>query len=237
MFWTTLIITPSLLFFGKKVIDYYYPGDLGYLAMKIGWNALELCTKIEMYSTQLYTKYMPKAKPQPRIKFIHDGDEIMNYTFDDFLKYKKNDAYDSTDYASSHYDFILYEIPIEPKDNYEKYDNYVLRYQNINDIIAVIELNSLKCLELNMIQITVNDSAEYSIDLGRNQYMIIGNIVLDRPFLKWYLNTYCSTILAAEDKYIVTFIDHNMNYIHLPEYCYLLIKNKNYVIVNEINDI
>ena len=88
-----------------------------------------------------------------------------------------------------------------------------------------------------MIQIKVNDSAEYSIDLGRNQYMIIGNIVLDRPFLKWYLNTYYNTILAAEDKYIITFIDHNMNYIHLPEYCYLLIKNKNYVIVNEINDI
>ena len=230
MFWKALILTPTLLFFGNKAIDYFYPGQLRRWAMQAGWNVLDVCSKIEIVGTQLYQKYMPRKKREARIKFIGDGTEIENYTFKEFLKWKnKNQTID--------YDFILYEIPIEQKDNYEKYNNYVLRYKDVNDIIAIIELNSLKCLELNMIQMTVNQTAEYNIDLGRNQYMIKGNIVLDRPFLKWYLNTYCDTTLDADDGYIVTFIDHNMNYIHLPDYCYLLLTNKNYIIVNTINDI
>ena len=73
-----------------------------------------------------------------------------------------------------------------------------------------------------------------TIDLGRTQYMINGNVLFDRPFLKWYLNMRCHTVLDEEDKYVVTFIDHEMNYITLPDYCYLLVKKNGYDIVNII---
>jgi len=196
--------------------------------MKTGWNAMEICSKIEIYASKLYNKIpaLITHKPQAMIKFICDGDEIEHYTFNDFLKRKKE--------ITLNYDFILYEIPITKTDNYANYDKYVIRYENINDVIYS-EYNSLKCFELNMIQILINDSIDISIKLERSQYMMNGNVLFDRKFLKWYLNMYCGTILEKEDKYVVTFIDHNMNYITLPDYCYILIKKNSYDIVNDIN--
>jgi len=178
MFWTVILIAPTL-FCVKTVIDYIYPGKIKRFAMKTGWHAMELCSKIEIYTTRMYTTYMPilfPYKPQAMIKFINDGEEIVSYTVPEFFKKKKNNTLT--------YDFILYEIPSKKKDKYDKYDNYVFRYENINDVIH-LEYNSLKCFELNMIQITINDSDEiHNIDMGRNQYMINGNILFDIAFLK-----------------------------------------------------
>jgi hypothetical protein len=228
MFWTAvLMIVPTFIF--TQVTDYLYPGKLRRIAMKTSWKAMEICSKIEIYASKLYNNYIPafiKYKPQSRIKFIYDGVATANYTFNEFLTQKNK--------IKMNYDFILYEIPITKKDNYTKYDKYVLRYENINDVIHS-EYNSLKCFELNVIQITINDSLEVPIEFGRNQYMMNGNVLFDRKFLKWYLNIYSTIILGEKDKYVVTFIDHNMNYITLPDYCYILIKKNSYDIVNEVS--
>jgi hypothetical protein len=222
------------LFFVKTAVDYYYPGKIKRLAMKTGWRAMEICSKIEIYATNLYTTYMPNVYPyktQARIKLIDNGVEIVSYSKTDFFKERKNKT------LTQKYDFILYEIPIEKKDKYDKYDkydNYIFRYETINDVIQ-LEYNSVKSFELNMIQLTMTDSdISYSIELGRNQYMINGNILFDRPFLKWYLRKYCNVSLGEADQYVITFIDHNMNYITLPDYCYLFIKKNNYDIINYI---
>ncbi len=151
------------------------------------------------------------------LKIIYDGEEVANYTFKEFSNKKK--------YIT--YDFILYSIPVED----EKYDNYVLRYEHADDVLAV-EYTSLKCIELMDVQIRVNDIETYTIDFGRNQYSINGNVLFDRIFLKWYLNMFCGIHLAEEDKYRITFSDHEKKLITLPDYCYLLIKNNNYIIIN-----
>jgi hypothetical protein len=65
--------------------------------------------------------------------------------------------------------------------------------------------------------------------------MVSGNVLFDRPFIKWYLNIFKNIVLDNEDKYVITFIDHNMNYITLPDYCYLLVKKKNYDIINDVS--
>ena len=238
MIWTAIIILAPTLYFAKTVMDYIYPGQVRMIALKIGWKTMDLCSKIEIYAANFYNRYVPTlitSKPQAMIKFICDGDEIENYTLTDFFKKKRglnNINYDSINYDSINYDFILHEVPILIKDKYTKYDNYVVRYENMRDVINV-EFSSLKCFELNMIQMTVNGSAEYTIDLGRNQYMISGNKLFDRKFLKWYLNSNYNIVLETEDKYIVTFIDQNMNYITLTECNALLIKNNNYDIITE----
>jgi len=225
MFWTVVLIAPTL-FVLNSVIEYVYPGKIKTAMMKIGWSAMELCTKVEIAATQIYNSIPPvfaKQPPKTMIKFICDGNEITTFSFDEFVKYKNK--------TNINYDFILCEIPIVKKDNYEKYDTYVIRYENINDIMSV-EYNSLKCFELNMIEMKVLTKETYNIDLGRNQYIINGNILFDRKFMKWYLNMYCNFILDDEDRYTITFIDHNMNYITLQDNCHLLIRKNNYDIVN-----
>ena len=225
MFWATLIILGPTLYFLKTAIDYVYPDQLRIMALKIGWNTMEICSKAEIYATHLYNEYVPtllvKSPPQAILKFICDGDEIKTCTIHNFKKDK-----------NINYDFILYEIPIIKKDNYDKYDSYVVRYEKMADVLP-IEYNSLKCFELNMIQMTIKRlDIPITIYLGRKQYMINGNVLFDRPFLKWYLNMRCNIVLEEEDQYVIMFIDHEMNYITLPDYCYLLIKKNGYDIVN-----
>ena len=229
MWCTAIFIIAPTLYVVKTVVDYIFPNKLKMLAMKTGWYTMELCSKIEIHATNFYNKYAPVLftnNPQPMVKFICDGAETEKYTLTDFFNQSKNNI------NKINYDFILHEVPILIKDKYTKYDNYVIRYQNVTDVIGV-ELNSLKCFELNMIQMKVNDVDEYTIDLGRNQFMISGNILFDRKFLKWCLNSNYNVVLEEEDKYVITFIDHNMNYIILPDTSFLLIKNNNYDIITQ----
>ena len=234
MFWTFIVVATPTLFLLKTAIDYFYPKQLKRVTMRLGWNAMELCAKAEIYATRMYNQYVPtllaRNSPQQIIKFICDGDEIRTYTINEFMK-KRNDIKQE----QLNYDFILYETPIIKKDEYAKYDNYIIRYENIDDVLYIEYTSVLKCFELNMIQITINESeTPITLDLGRDQYMMSGNILFDRVFLKWYLNKYCNTLLDSTDKYIITFIDHDMNYITLQDYCYLLIKKNGYDIVNVV---
>ena len=155
-------------------------------------------------------------KPEAMLKIIYDGEEIANYTFEEFLYFKK--------YITC--DFILYSIPV-------KNDNYVVRYERVEDVLKV-EYTSLKCLELTDVHIIINDSETYPIDFGRHQYYINGNVLFDRKFLKWYLKVNHKVCLD-EDEYKVTFRDHENKFITLPDYCYLLIKRNKYIIINLIN--
>ena len=157
-------------------------------------------------------------KKEAILKIIYDGHEIANYTFKDFMHLKE--------YVTC--DFILYSIPV---DN-EKYDNYVLRYESVEDVLEV-EYTSLKSIELTDVNIIVNETKTYPVDFGRDQYFINGNVLFDRKFVTWYLKS--NVQLESDDDYRVVFRDQENNLINLPDYCYILIKKNNYVIVNLIN--
>ena len=156
-------------------------------------------------------------KPEAILKIIYNGEEIANYTFEEFLNNKN----------SIICDFILYSIPVNN-------DIYVLRYESIEDVLEV-EYTSLKCLELTDVHIRVNDIETYPIDFGRHKYCINGNVLFDRKFMKWYLNVFCNSDLEEVDDYKVTFRDNEKKLVTLPDYCYLLIKRNKYIIVNFIN--
>jgi len=159
-------------------------------------------------------------KPEAILKIIYNGEEIANYKINDFLNKK----------CYITYDFILYSIPVEN----EKYDNYVLRYESIEDILEV-EYTSLKCIELTDLHIIINETEKYTFDFGRDQYFINGNVLFDRKFLQWYLKVHHNVQLERDDDYRVIFRDNENKFIRLPDYCYILIKKNNYVVVNLIN--
>ena len=46
-------------------------------------------------------------------------------------------ATNDTSLGQLKYDFILYETPIIKKDEYTKYDNYIIRYENIDDVLYI----------------------------------------------------------------------------------------------------
>jgi hypothetical protein len=66
--------------------------------------------------------------------------------------------------------------------------------------------------------------------------MITGNILFDRKFLKWYMNKYHKITIKNDDKYSVTFIDHNMNYIILNDTKHIIIKTNNYDVIDNYDN-
>ena len=230
MFWSFIIVLPTI-FITHKVMSYYYPKETKNITMKTSWNALELCSNFEIYISNVYNKiklYLPSVfekKNEPIITFVKDGDEIVIYSLSEFINIQRRGK------IILKYDFVLYEIPLPL---YDKYDKYILRYENHNDIMHLEYQNSVNTFDLNMIQITFKNSGNtYKIDFGRNNFNMDGNILFDRNFIKWYLNMHHSYCLDDDDKYDITFIDHNMNSITLPYYCYIIIDKKNYKIIND----
>ena len=230
------ILSIPLLFITHKIVNYFSPGKLNKVIMHYGWNTLELCSRAEIYYMPLYKTYIRPwfvRKPQQAvIRFIRNGEETAEYSYADFVKKKRD----------TNYDFILCEMLVKSVGTYDKYDTYTLRYEKDTDLtyqklFEEYDSSANSAIELNTIQFTFKNSTDnYSIDFKRNQFMIKDNVLFDRPFLKWYLNKYHNTPLTVEDKYTVTFIDHNMNYIIVPDYCYILVNKRGYDIINVIAD-
>ncbi len=235
-----MIIVPTYLTFAT--IEYFFPQKTKKIMDKVTDKTVSgfkyLYTNSIDYISSIYNEYKILLLANNKsislyniIKFIHDGEEIAEYTLDEFMlnKYKGN--------IELIYDFILYEIPTNNNiyDN-DKYDKYIFRHEDLNDILC-LEYNNQKGIDFTDIQISINGSSNiYKIELGRSQYMVSGNIMFDRAFIKWYLKQNHNIILDTSDKYLITFIDHNMKFITLPEYCYLLIKYDKYDIINIVDD-
>jgi hypothetical protein len=207
----------------KIAIDYFCPGLLKKVAVKSYWNILQLSSRAELKIQDTYKtiiEYIPILGPvkTPMIKFISDGDEIKTYTINEFMK---------TDHISTNYDFVLYEMPV--KDNI-KYNTYMFRYEDYNDVIPIEYKSSNEFNFLSIKLLHYKNDAWYNINFGNIYFLIPDNILFDYAFLKWYLYKYHSVWLDRTDTYLVSFIDHNMNYITFTEKEYIIIRKNNYEI-------
>jgi len=227
------------------ILDYVFPGQVKNVVMRTGWKALEICSKVETYFTNTYYHYQPyliaflQKKEESRITFIHKGEEIVKYSVQEFLR---NTIKNKIDFS---YDFLLHEIPILMVGKYDKYDRYTIRYENHKSLTCdkFYEPNNdsvaNRGIEFNMIQFNLKNSTEenktiFVIDFKHNQFMIKGNILFDRVFFKWYLEKVYKFVLTDDDKYTYSFLDHTMNFIDLPEYCYIMVNKDGYDVINDV---
>ena len=81
------------------------------------------------------------------------------------------------------------------------------------------------------IQFNRNNGCQIKIDFQRINYFVVGNILFDRVFLTWYLQTYHGyELLPDVTDYSITFIDHNMDLRHLSSKQHVRINLADYII-------
>jgi hypothetical protein len=222
-------LTVPVAYITNKIINRFYPGTIKTYCAYYGWYFLEFCSRVEIKVQNAYTiirPYFPSCKKDETatITLIRDGEEIQKYTFNEFISLR-----DTENIQEGTYDLILYELPIQ--DNH-KYDKYILRYKHHKDIMK-IEYNAINEYNFNSIQFKFNGTETiYNINFNKNQFMINGNILFDRDFMKWFMLKYNNAIVQDVDKYSISFIDHNMNYNIITESDHILVKNKTYEIVS-----
>ena len=242
-----------------KFINYYCPEKMNTYMYKSGWNTLELISQCEIYAENTYDvvkEYLPVSwvNKKAYVKCIQGGEEVGNYEINEFLVRKANVAAEEAATAAQasaadeatgadeaaavvadeqfktllkKTDFFLYEIPASARD--KKYDTYVLRYDNVEDIVEIKHQTDLCPVKFDVIRFEFKNSVRlYNIKFGKQQYIIPGNRLFDRNFLKWFMKTHHNLTLKEEDKYLISFIDQEMNYVSFDEHSYILIKKDSY---------
>ena len=119
------------------------------------------------------------------------------------------------DYNDS-YDFILYEI------KYNGTTNYIRICNDKN--IEVTKNNSIMAIEIEYYNRT------YEIDITNKSFMFNENIILDKPFVKWFMNT--NYKLIVDDHYAVKIIDSEFNILSLNSNQYLYLTNDTYKVMD-----
>jgi len=74
---------------------------------------------------------------------------------------------------------------------------------------------------------------EYEIDLSENDYMLEGNRLFDKTFIKYWLKNYSQEELMDDDIYCVTFFDQDMEQVTIDEGSYIILTKDSYKIERE----
>lgn len=138
-----------------------------------------------------------EKKEEENILIIKEGDIVDKSSY----MYIKN--YDSI----SDYNMVLYEWELPEND---KYDNYVLRFSNINEVNDKFKTSKVTLLAVELCMKTDDCDELYAIDFKKKNYYIVNNILFDKDFLKYW----CNNILKIQlsDNYEISFFDNNMEH-------------------------
>jgi hypothetical protein len=231
---STLLNVVGIVYLTSTFCEHFFPERTSIIRQQIIWNGMRYYTIVEMNVIKytklldLYIKDIFPPKKKEDILFIGEGQIAKSYYYDELFKDDNN----LNNKELPEYDFILYFLKVE--DN-EKFDYNVIRLDNHNQLLEIknntytIKPSKLKILALQ-IKIENREGEPISINFGKYNYFMDKNILLDRQFIMYYLNTSHHIKLNDNDDYEITFVDKNMNIIQLTDEHKIEIKNNDYEI-------
>ena len=102
-----------------------------------------------------------------------------------------------------------------------------------SQVVPVLDKYEISKIKFLAIEITLAEGAVmYSIDFKKDNYYMVGNIILDRTFCQWWLYKTYNITLKENDHYEVSFIDHNIKEVSIKDNEGVLIKEDDYIIIN-----
>ena len=109
---------------------------------------------------------------------------------------------------------------------YAKYAYRMTRLNKDSDLMNLPKESAFKLLEI----LIYDNDRKYIIDFGPNNYYIVGNILLDKHFIKWYLLKYLSVDIS--DTYTCIIMDDNIKLITLNKDNCIQVTEDSYNIVS-----
>lgn len=147
--------------------------------------------------------------------YVKDGEEIIKTSDTNYV-------------IEDPYDFVI------KKEKCEK-DNVFFGQlsDNLDDV-----LEKKKRIDNRFMSITmVYKGNEYDINLDKPiNFNVVGNVILDYAFMKWYMNTYNNIDIKQQDTYELKVMDNNINIHSLNQISYIELKKEKYEIANSPTD-
>jgi len=218
-----------ILLFSKKACDFMFPDRMNKVYIAIALHSLNVYSKMHMIVRRYYNWILHLIRVEnDSFIFIKDGYEVKKCDISQLKKiFNLPDKYDMILYTQ--YIIPDYKYHDIVKKNIIRLDNCINRnYLHIHYLhISNIILSNIKLLD---IKISYNNK-QYSIDFStEDNYYIVGNVLLDRTFIKWYLNKYHSILLSDNEEYTCNILDNNVNFIQIDSSAYIVIGLDDYSI-------
>ena len=201
------------------------------IAQQASWNAVKAYHKASLEYNNAKRWY--ERNSRERIDRSDDEndfeDEEKNITEYQFLGYNLNDdtTYTSTELLNNDYiddnDFDL--MFLTKKEGDENIYKRILNKTNINENI------NIKKIEKPFIQVELCQNEEKkTIHKYLENFYLEDNMLLDKPFLTWYVKTFYSLIL--DDNYKLSVIDADINMFKINEKQHIILnQNKKYNLI------
>ena len=203
--------------------------------VQCGWWALKTKTVVKMrlgcvastLDDWVVSPIRNHLWPLEEVKDVHlvrDGEIILSLPYLEAIDDLKNCSCD----------MVLYEWRAPDK---EKFECHVIRSNTLKDLTD----RSLKFSSavFNAACVTLKGSDDkFQIEFNKKNYSIIGNVLFDRTFVKYWLKThYNGYTLADDQKYVVAFLDGGMIPYTVAEDQYVTVSASGFTIVSNHEDV
>jgi hypothetical protein len=203
----------------KKIYDFFCHMEMGNVYLTLGIYGLKAYTYAYIVLYKI-SNFLTFTNNTVVITFIKDGIEVKHCTLDQFKLH--------IDTVST-YDLVLYKEKLLTSDKY-KYNVLRLNKHSIITSDFTYNISNIRFIDIQIIY----KSIKYSIDFSKDNYYIVGNILFDIVFIKWYLKRAYGVILEDTENYTCTIMDQDINFIYLDSSNKIIIEREGYRIDKHI---
>ena len=210
---------PFMLFWmyerSYDVVTKYVP-DAEYFLLKFAW----FLTKVYTYSERRVRKIAAAVNKMVRVTsnknliLFKDGNVVHKLPFE-----KMNEC----DYGDE-YDMVFLEYSNDETDTISKYKTHMIRTNLVEEATDYFDICDISFMGLNVI---VKDGGNVvkteSVIFGSENYYIVGNVLFDRAFIKYWLMRFHRFEMTEQHTYEVSFFDSTItpHKLEEPEYIQL----------------
>jgi hypothetical protein len=225
MYTYSYILVGSLSgYIAHEYLKKYYPGITKF-ENNVLWYSFKSYSIINKYKSVLVKKILKlfETETDDNINLYMNGDLVETYTLKEVI-YKK------TSYPQHNLVLYNYKVPNSEKNNVAVCSTIDELLDNLSDNYSSISRTKIYSA---IIKMKSWSGDEYEIDLSDNNYMLEGNKLFDKSFIKYCLKNNIQEELKDEDEYTVTFFDQDMEQVTIDQNNYIILTKDSYKIEKE----
>jgi len=215
------IILTTLFTIGltKKIYDFMLTINMNNLYLNLGFYGFK-AYGYTYIAFQKINKFFKRKYVNVIITFIKNGNEVKECNIDQLKLYKD---------TINNYDLILYKDIHTTSDKY-RYNILRLDKYRISNKYFNYNISNVRFADIQIIY----KSNKYSVDFSKDNYYINGNILFDKEFVKWYLNSAYGILIDDKEEYTCTIMDQNINCICLDSSNKIVLEKDSYRVESSI---
>lgn len=208
------------IYLTKQICDYMFPNEMKLVYLKTTLYGLKCLSSLCWVWDKMYNGYRlflidREIEETSALLYIINGKVVNKSTGSEIELLPK---------IFEQYDLVLYKEKVQLNEN-EKYKYQITRLDKGSSLENLPPPSTV-----HFVDITVSmNGKKYTLDFGINNFYVEGNILCDKKFLQWYLNTFFKVDLV--EPYTCTIMDEDINFITLYANSHIVIKKDTYAVV------